>query len=79
MVVLSRKLPDEEQAIRKAISEIDTLGDQVSWTVELFAVVVHRPRTVSAPPPLPPLAGADGKTVAKSCVNAPKGLGALHD
>jgi len=34
-VVLSRKLVNDEQAIRELIAEVDGLGPQVSWTVDL--------------------------------------------
>jgi transposase len=34
-VVLSRKLVNDEQAIRALIAEVDGLGPQVSWTVDL--------------------------------------------
>jgi transposase len=34
-VVLSRKLVNDEQAIRAVIADIDTLGKETSWTVDL--------------------------------------------
>jgi hypothetical protein len=34
-VVLSRKLVNDEQAIRAVIAEIDTLGKEAVWTVDL--------------------------------------------
>ncbi|WP_131821710.1 IS110 family transposase, partial [Mycobacteroides chelonae] len=47
-VVFSRKLPNEEQAIRAVISEIDQLGTQVSWAVDLTTVYAALLLTVLA-------------------------------
>jgi hypothetical protein len=35
-VVLSRKLVNDEHQIRDLVREVDRLGEQVSWTVDLF-------------------------------------------
>ena len=38
VVVLSRKLVNDEQPIRDLVAEIDQLADEVSWTVDLTTV-----------------------------------------
>ena len=47
-VVLSRKLVNDEQSIRELIAEIDTLGPQVSWTVDLTMTYATQLLTVLA-------------------------------
>jgi transposase len=47
-VVLSRKLVNDEQQIRGLVSDIDALGDQVSWTVDLTTVYASLLLTVLA-------------------------------
>jgi transposase len=47
-VVLSRKLVNDEQAIRALIAEIDTLSKEVSWTVDLTMVYAALLLTVLA-------------------------------
>ncbi|WP_099270734.1 IS110 family transposase [Mycobacterium avium] len=47
-VVLSRKLDNDEQCIRALIGEIDALGEQVSWTVDLTTVYATLLLTVLA-------------------------------
>ncbi|GFG53752.1 hypothetical protein MAGR_51930 [Mycolicibacterium agri] len=47
-VVLSRRLVNDEQAIRELVSDIDALGDQVSWTVDLTTVYAALLLTVLA-------------------------------
>src|SRR5689334_7099047 len=37
-VVLSRKLVNDERPIRELVAEVDRLGVQVSWTVDLTTV-----------------------------------------
>ena len=37
-VVLSRKLANDQRQINELVSEVDRLGDQVSWTVDLTTV-----------------------------------------
>ena len=36
--VLSRKLVNDDRQIRDLVAEVDALGDQVSWTVDLTTV-----------------------------------------
>jgi transposase len=48
VVVLSRKLVNDEQQIRALIGEIDSLGEQVSWTVDLTTVYAALLLTVLA-------------------------------
>ena len=47
-VVLSRKLANDEQPIRALIGEIDVLGEQVAWTVDLTTVYATLLLTVLA-------------------------------
>jgi transposase len=47
-VVLSRKLANIEQQIRELVAEIDALGGQVSWTVDLTTVYATLLLTVLA-------------------------------
>jgi transposase len=47
-VVLSRKLVNDEQQIRALIGEIDSLGEQVAWTVDLTTVYASLLLTVLA-------------------------------
>ena len=47
-VVLSRKLDNDEQSIRALIGEIDALGEQVAWTVDLTTVYATLLLTVLA-------------------------------
>ncbi|WP_155727109.1 IS110 family transposase, partial [Mycobacterium avium] len=46
--VLSRKLTNDEQPIRELIDEIDALGCDVSWTVDLTTVYASLLLTVLA-------------------------------
>jgi len=47
-VVLSRKLVNDEQQIRGLVSDVDALGEQVSWTVDLTTVYASLLLTVLA-------------------------------
>jgi transposase len=47
-VVLSRKLVNDEHPIRELVAEVDRLGDQVSWTVDLTTVYASLLLTVLA-------------------------------
>lgn len=47
-VVLSRKLVNDEQAIRNVVAEVDQLGEEVSWTVDLTTVYAALLLTVLA-------------------------------
>jgi transposase len=47
-VVLSRKLINDEQQIRDLVSDVDALGGQVSWTVDLTTVYASLLLTVLA-------------------------------
>jgi transposase len=47
-VVLSRKLVNDEQQIRGLVSDIDALGEHVSWTVDLTTVYASLLLTVLA-------------------------------
>ena len=47
-MVLSRRLSNDEQQIRGIVTEIDGLGDQVSWTVDLTTVYAALLLTVLA-------------------------------
>ena len=47
-VVLSRKLTNDEGQIRELVGEIDALGEQVSWTVDLTTVYATLLLTVLA-------------------------------
>jgi transposase len=47
-VVLSRKLANDEQQIRGLVAEVDGLGDQVSWTVDLTTMYAALLLTVLA-------------------------------
>lgn len=47
-VVLSRKLINDEQPIRELVTEIDQLGSEVSWTVDLTTVYASLLLTVLA-------------------------------
>ena len=47
-VVVSRKLVNDEQPMRALIGEIDTLGQHVSWTVDLTTVYATLLLTVLA-------------------------------
>lgn len=38
-VLLSRKLANDEHAIRALVAEVDELAEQVSWTVDLTTVL----------------------------------------
>jgi len=48
VVVLSRKLANDEQPIRALLAEIDALGPEVSWTVDLTTVYASLLLTVLA-------------------------------
>ena len=47
-VVLSRKLVNDEQQIRELVADVDALGAQVSWTVDLTTVYASLLLTVLA-------------------------------
>lgn len=47
-VVLSRKLANDEQRIRELVADVDVLGAQVSWTVDLTTVYASLLLTVLA-------------------------------
>ena len=47
-VVSSRKLVNDEQSIRELVTEIDRVGDEVSWTVDLTTVYAALLLTVLA-------------------------------
>ena len=47
-VVLSRKPANDEQSLRELVAEVDELGDDVSWTVDLTTVYVALLVTVLA-------------------------------
>jgi transposase len=47
-VVLSRKLVNDEQQIRDLVSDVDAVGEQVSWTVDLTTVYAALLLTVLA-------------------------------